>query len=70
MPEYLYNNQRDAYGKHEVHISTCDHLPAIPNQVTLGWFATYEEAIAYAKSVTDETNFDGCHWCCSEHHTG
>lgn len=68
MPYYLVNKKKDEHNLNEVHQTTCAWRPALENQVTLGYFATNKQAVAYAKS--QGWNADGCYHCCRDAHHG
>lgn len=49
-------------GDHEIHTSTCTHLPAPSNREFLGQFMDCSEAIKEAKELYSKVN--GCYYCC------
>jgi hypothetical protein len=67
MPNYIVNRQPQATGEHEVHETTCSHLPDINNQQHLGSFSTCMQAVVEARR--HYTNVDGCFWCSRSCHT-
>jgi hypothetical protein len=67
MPNYLVNRQPQTTGEHEVHETTCGHLPDISNQEPLGWFSTCQQAVVEARRRY--RNVDGCFWCSRSCHT-
>ena len=67
---FYANKHVDNHGRHEVHTSTCQHLPSIDNRVRLGNFDTCSAAITYAKSEYSGHDFDGCYYCCKSCHKG
>ncbi len=67
MPNYIINKEADDKGYNEVHTTTCYRLPAVQNQVDIGWHANAIEAVAYAKSQ-GWTWADGCYYCSKEAH--
>lgn len=69
MPNYIINTNTDSNGYNEVHNTSCNHLPEVANQVSLGYHIGAEAAVSYAKSVGYK-NADGCYYCCNEAHHG
>lgn len=69
MANYIINKNTDNNGKNEVHNTSCEHLPLLQNQVSLGWHANANAAVTYAKSI-GWNNADGCYYCCNEAHKG
>lgn len=71
MKTYLYNKNQDQRGNHEVHVSTCSHLPITSNQVYIsGFHSDCRSAIQAAKRQSGKTDFDGCYYCATACHTG
>ncbi len=68
MPQYLVNRNTDNNGNHEVHETTCNNLPDVPNRVALGHRSDCHAALKKAKDYYDDV--DGCYWCCRPCHTG
>jgi len=69
MPYYLVNKNEQQNGDHEVHESNnCNYLPAVQNQLSLGWHANCRDAVTEAKKHYRQSN--GCYWCCNACHTG
>jgi len=66
MTIYYVNKNAQANGDHEVHTSTCSHLPDSNNRIYLGIFSTCKEALAEAKKYYSQA--DGCYYCCNECH--
>lgn len=69
MPKYIINKNEDVKGYNEVHETSCNHLPAVNNQVSLGYHADAKSAVSYAK-LTGYKNADGCYYCCNDAHHG
>jgi hypothetical protein len=67
MASYLVNSNSQSNGDHEVHVTTCTHLPIPSNQVSLGSFDSCRTAVAAAKAYYSQSN--GCRWCCPACHT-
>ncbi len=70
MPYYIYNKNRWDGKYHEVHETTCSHLPTNENQEDLGWHLNCQAAIREAERRTGAKDFDGCHYCSDECHHG
>ncbi len=68
MPNYLVNKNAQPTGEHEVHTTTCSHLPDYLNQDHLGFHNNCHEAVAVAR-VLGYSNVDGCYYCCNDCHT-
>ncbi len=69
MPNYIVNTNTDEKGKHEVHETTCGHLPDAKNQHSLGWMTNCQSALTAAASA-GYSPADGCFYCCEACHTG
>ena len=67
MPIYLVNKEAQPTGEHEVHETTCDHLPYSWNRQDLGWHLNCQSAVQAAKAYY--SNVDGCYWCCKPCHS-
>lgn len=68
MPYYIINKNQDANECNEVHTTTCDYLPLVQNQISLGWHSDEHDAVKYAKNC-GWYNADGCYYCCNKEHT-
>jgi hypothetical protein len=64
---YVNKNAQASSGDHEVHNSSCGHLPEVENRKYLGSFETCKEAVTEAKKTYSKS--DGCYYCCNECHT-
>lgn len=64
---YYVNKNEQSNGDHEVHKSTCSHLPDYDNRMYLGDFSNCRDAVAEAKKYYSKSN--GCYWCINECHT-
>jgi hypothetical protein len=62
MDLYYVNTNAQPNGDHEVHISSCDHLPAPEHKKYLGLFNNCHEAMVEARKIYP-TTADGCHYC-------
>lgn len=60
--KYYVNRNAQVGGEHEVHTSTCDHLPNPDNRVYLGEHSSCQEAVIQAAREFREVN--GCYYCC------
>ncbi len=69
MPDYIINKEKTDGMYNEVHTTFCGHLPAVYNQVSLGWHADAVDAVKYAQR-NGYPQADGCYYCCSEAHRG
>lgn len=69
MPNFLINAEKTDGRYNEVHKTTCDHLPSLINRRDLGWHASANDAVAYAKR-NGYTYADGCGYCCPEANHG
>jgi hypothetical protein len=67
MPEYLVNKHPQPGGEHEVHTTTCSHLPEPANRLPLGWHANCRDALNKAREYYGAV--DGCFYCCNDCHT-
>jgi hypothetical protein len=67
MPNYLVNMNAQPNGDHEVHETTCQHLPTLPNRLTLGFHHDCKSAVITAKRQFPTAN--GCYYCCYACHT-
>lgn len=67
MEKYYVNKIAQPTGEHEVHVSSCSHLPSEENKKYLGYFNNYAEAVREAKKYYP--NVDGCYYCCRQCHT-
>lgn len=67
MASYIVNSNAQFNGDHEVHVTTCTHLPLPSHRVDLGWHASCSSAVVAAKSYYTRSN--GCRWCCPACHT-
>lgn len=61
MGIYYVNKNAQSNGDHEVHVSTCVHLPSSENRQYLGSFTNCRDAVQEAKKYY--TNADGCYYC-------
>ena len=68
MARYLVNKNAQANGDHEVHVTSCDHLPNTDNRLPLGEFDSCGPAVAKAKRTYPQSN--GCAYCCPRCNTG
>ena len=68
MAAYLVNAETDDKGNHEVHTSTCTHLPKAQHRRTLGAFSGCHTALAAARRYYNKV--DGCYYCCKPCHSG
>lgn len=69
MAYYIVNVNKDDNGKHEVHETTCQHLPHYTNQHALGYHADCESALRAAETA-GYAPADGCWHCSRPCHTG
>jgi hypothetical protein len=67
MALYYVNKQAQSNGDHEVHASSCSHLPNVQNKHYLGPFDRCQDAVKEAKKVYPKSN--GCYWCSTTCHT-
>ena len=65
MANYYVNNNAQANGDHEVHVTGCNYMPT--DKKYLGDFATCHGAVAEAKKTYRQSN--GCYWCSRNCHT-
>jgi hypothetical protein len=66
MPEYVLNSRPQPTGEHEVHTTTCSHVPRLENRIPLGSHTDCHGAMAQARRFY--TNVDGCYFCCNPCH--
>ena len=64
--EYYVNTQPQYNGDHEVHKSTCMHLPDVGHRLYLGNFASDWDALLEARKRYLKA--DGCFYCCPSIH--
>lgn len=67
MEKFYVNKEAQSGGEHEVHRSSCKHLPHSSNLEYLGYFSNCQDAVKEAKK--HYTNVDGCWHCCRNCHT-
>lgn len=65
MASYYVNDDAQANGDHEVHVSTCSYFPS--NRTYLGEFSSCAPAVTEAKKTWSQSN--GCYYCCRPCHT-
>ncbi|MCG4457653.1 hypothetical protein PT177_03180 [Erysipelothrix rhusiopathiae] len=70
MKKYLYNKSKTDGVYHEVHVTTCKHLPDMKNRVSLDEQKNCHDAIKKAERLTGDHDFDGCMYCCENCHNG
>lgn len=71
MPYYICNKNADDKGRHEVHTTSCNHLPLPQNQIDLGFHSDCSSAINKVKTWNPTGfTFDGCYYCCPSCHKG
>ena len=68
MQHYYFNQNTDAQGNHQVHAVGCSFLPNIENQTYIGYEPDCHAAIRRAIANTNQTNFNGCYYCCKPCH--
>lgn len=70
MPTYLVNSNAQSNGDYEVHdaSSTRGCLPAVVNQVSLGYFSTCSDAVNEANR-RGYRPANGCYYCANACHT-
>lgn len=68
MASYYVNKNAQANGDHEVHVSTCNWLPAPENRLYLGEFSSCTGAVSEAEKHYAQSN--GCYYCSNECNTG
>jgi len=66
MENYYVNKNAQPTGEHEVHKSTCQHLPDSTNLIYLGYFSNCADALREARKYY--SNVDGCYYCCPDCH--
>lgn len=66
MDKYIINENPSANGVHELHNATagCDALPDSSEQISIGYFATYELAYKRAQMNWPTVKIKGCAQCC------
>lgn len=69
MANYIINTGKTDGKYHEMHKTTCNHLPYSWNQKDLGYHSSDVKALEYAKSI-GYSDADGCAHCCSSVHHG
>ncbi len=65
MASYYVNDDAQANGDHEVHVSSCNYFPS--NRTYLGEFSSCSPAVTEARKKWHQVN--GCYWCCRDCHT-
>ena len=65
--QYIVNTQAQSNGDHEVHTTSCSHLPDWAHRMDLGWHADCQSAVRRAKQTYSRA--DGCFYCCRPCHT-
>ena len=66
MASYYVNKEAQSNGDHEVHVSTCHHLPLPEHRKYLGEFASCHGAVLEARKYFQKV--DGCYYCCQQCH--
>ncbi|KKO44796.1 hypothetical protein WG68_13200 [Arsukibacterium ikkense] len=70
MARYIVNKNAQSTGEHEVHnVNTCQYLPNVENQISLGEHATCQSAVQEAYRKFPGYKFDGCYYCSLSCHT-
>lgn len=67
MARYYVNQNAQANGDHEVHVTGCNWLPDPGNRIYLGDFSSCRPAVTEAKRHYKQSN--GCYYCCNPCHT-
>ena len=69
--DYYINRNQQNNGDHEVHESSCQHVPSIQNRIYLGSFYNCKEAVDEAKRIypSKKEKINGCYHCSNECHT-
>ncbi len=70
LKHYYFNKNTDNRGNHEVHVESCEFMPAVLNREYIGYEDNCKNAITRATSKTGKYNFDGCYFCCKPCHKG
>lgn len=65
MASYYVNNNAQANGDHEVHVSGCSYFPS--DYIYLGEYSSCAPAVTQAKQYYLQSN--GCAYCCPDCHT-
>ena len=68
MATYYVNKNAQSSGDHEVHVSTCSHLPDADNRKYLGTYDNCQDAVTEAKKT--DSSADGCYYCCKPCNNG
>ena len=67
MARYIFSKNPDSKGVYEIHKKhECDHLPNLKDQIKLGDFSSYSNALFDAERNFPDKKFDGCKYCCLE----
>lgn len=69
MPNYIVNTQKTDGKYHEVHDTSCGHLPDSNNQRWIGPHPTCHTAVTAANNM-GFSPADGCNWCSPACHKG
>ena len=71
MPNFIINSNAQNNGDHEVHNTTtgCSFMPAAANQISLGYHANCQGAVADAKRRWPGQRINGCYYCANACHT-
>lgn len=69
MGYFYINRHEQSNGDHEVHTDGCSHPPNILSRIRLGYFASSNQAVAFAKRQWVNKRINGCYYCCPESHT-
>lgn len=72
MPYYICNKNIDDKGRHEIHTTSCNHLPLEKNRIDAGHHNDCKGAIQQMENANPggKFNFDGCAYCCPLCHKG
>lgn len=67
MARYIVTKNPDENGIYVIHKKhECAHLPILKDQIKLGDFSSYPNALFDAKRNFPDKKFDGCKYCCLE----
>ena len=67
MKKYYLNKNISENGYYEVHLDSCEYLPPLENQISLGFHDNATTAIAGAKKLYPEVGdkIQNCQYCIS-----
>ncbi|MES9961686.1 MAG: hypothetical protein ABW089_14745 [Sedimenticola sp.] len=67
MEKYYLSTAPQQNGEYDLHVGTCNFLPAMKERIFVGEFSNFNTAMKEARKRFKPVN--GCYWCLRECHT-